>query len=559
MKRLTASFIFAAVAALLPAQAMAQSACSYIVYGAVLTAAQWNSCFQAKQDLIGYVPLNVAGGTMSGKLTTAVPNSATAMFRLPQGSAPTSPLDGDTWMTSSGLYYRANGTTFGPLISAISIAAAAPSAPITYQFWVDTAASTVPFKQYDGSQWVTTGVLDPASHTWDNRGTINGNTITTGSGILTLGAGKTITASNTLTFTGTDGSSVNFGTGGTVSYTASSVASITGTANQISASASTGAVTLSLPSTLIAPGTFQVTGHTTFEGVTSTGATGTGNIVYSASPALTTPNLGTPSAVTLTNGTGLPIASGVSGLGAGVATFLATPSSANLRSALTDESGTGAALFQNGALGDATATTINKLTFTAPATSATLTIANGKTLTASNTLTFSGTDSSSVAFGTGGTVGAVGYSATGQIAATATNDDAAAGKVGEYISSTVTSGSAISLTSTVVANITSISLTAGDWDIRACSAFTGGATTTVNYTMGSISTTSATLNNEPGFFANQVPAGGTSFGTSGQIQFCIGPSRVSLSGSTTYYLVARCSFAVDACSGYGVISARRVR
>lgn len=56
---------------------------------------------------------------------------------------------------------------------------------------------------------------------------------------------------------------------------------------------------------------------------------------------------------------------------------------------------TGAATFSS---------TINKVTVTAPATSATLTIANGKTLTASNTLTFTGTDSSSVAFGAGGTV-----------------------------------------------------------------------------------------------------------------------------------------------------------
>jgi hypothetical protein len=55
-------------------------------------------------------------------------------------------------------------------------------------------------------------------------------------------------------------------------------------------------------------------------------------------------------------------------------------------------------------LGVATATSINKLTITAPATSATLTIANGKTLTASNTLTFTGTDGSSVNFGAGGTV-----------------------------------------------------------------------------------------------------------------------------------------------------------
>jgi hypothetical protein len=55
--------------------------------------------------------------------------------------------------------------------------------------------------------------------------------------------------------------------------------------------------------------------------------------------------LGTPSSGTLTNTTGLPISTGVSGLGSGVATFLATPSSANLIAAVTDETGTGALVF----------------------------------------------------------------------------------------------------------------------------------------------------------------------------------------------------------------------
>lgn len=75
------------------------------------------------------------------------------------------------------------------------------------------------------------------------------------------------------------------------------------------------------------------------------GTTGTGNVVLATSPTLTTPALGTPSAAVLTNATGLPIGSGVTGLGAGVATFLTTPTSANLRGALTDETGTGAAVF----------------------------------------------------------------------------------------------------------------------------------------------------------------------------------------------------------------------
>lgn len=63
------------------------------------------------------------------------------------------------------------------------------------------------------------------------------------------------------------------------------------------------------------------------------------------SPTLTTPVLGTPSSGTLTSCTGLPVSTGISGLGTGVATFLATPSSSNLRAAITDETGTGAAVF----------------------------------------------------------------------------------------------------------------------------------------------------------------------------------------------------------------------
>jgi hypothetical protein len=55
--------------------------------------------------------------------------------------------------------------------------------------------------------------------------------------------------------------------------------------------------------------------------------------------------LGTPSSGTLSSCSGLPISTGVSGLGTGIATFLATPSAANLASAVTEETGSGNLVF----------------------------------------------------------------------------------------------------------------------------------------------------------------------------------------------------------------------
>lgn len=79
--------------------------------------------------------------------------------------------------------------------------------------------------------------------------------------------------------------------------------------------------------------------------LTSVAITGTGSYVKNTSPTLVTPILGTPTSGVLTNCTGLPVSTGIAGLGTGVATWLATPSSANLASAVTDETGSGALVF----------------------------------------------------------------------------------------------------------------------------------------------------------------------------------------------------------------------
>jgi hypothetical protein len=118
-----------------------------------------------------------------------------------------------------------------------------------------------------------------------------------------------------------------------------------------------------------------------------------------ASLSLTTPNLGTPSAGVLTSATGLPISTGVAGLGTGVATFLGTPSSANLASAVTGETGTGALVFGTApSLSNPTVTAYTETVYALSGTA--IDPANGtiqtKTLGAGTTFTESLADGQSV-------------------------------------------------------------------------------------------------------------------------------------------------------------------
>lgn len=148
----------------------------------------------------------------------------------------------------------------------------------------------------------------------------------------------------------------------------------------------------------------------------------------------------------------------------------------------------------------------------------------------------------------------VGTSAVGQIAATATNDNAAAGKVGEFMSSVIAEASAVSLTNGTNADVTTLSLTAGDWDIWGNLSFVPGAGTTSTYVMGWLSLTSATV--PDGSLYNLMDRSGVMTFKQG----CTPPQqRLSLAAPATLYMSVQSGFAVSTMKACGGLYARRAR
>ncbi len=139
-----------------------------------------------------------------------------------------------------------------------------------------------------------------------------------------------------------------------------------------------------------------------------------------------------------------------------------------------------------------------------------------------------------------------------------TNTAPAAGYLGELITSIILVGSAVALTTNVAKNVTSISLTAGNWDIWGNIPFTGGATTTTQYIAGGVSVSTGAL---PGDYLNTgifISTAGTAvFNSLNPSVICV-RQRVSIASTTIYYLVAQAGFAVSTCSAFGFIAAERV-
>ena len=143
---------------------------------------------------------------------------------------------------------------------------------------------------------------------------------------------------------------------------------------------------------------------------------------------------------------------------------------------------------------------------------------------------------------------------TGGIVGTTVADSAASGYVGEVISSTILAASAISLSNGVNANITSISLTAGDWDVYGNVYFICAGSTILLIAACTISTVSVTSNDSAYLFQTfPNPIAGNSTGI-------VAPTRrINISSTTTIYLVSGQTFSTSTLTGCGSIYARRMR
>jgi len=354
---------------------------------------------------------------------------------------------------------------------------------------------------------------------------------------------------------------------------------ITGTANEISVANGDGVAanpTLSLPSAL------------TFTGKTITG--GTYASVVSINGNFWTAGTGT-----------LTIAAGKTATFSNTLRFVGTDSTVltfPTTSATIARTDAGQTFTGTNVFGVLTATSVNGNTFTTG--TYTLTGGAGKTLTFSNTLTLAGTDSTTMTFpvgsgavqtadstgvftnktfdtaGTGNVfkINGVTISAntgtgnnvlattptitTPNIVGSTTNDSAAAGSVAEEIITRVLVSSAIGLTSTANTNIATATLTPGDYDASGVVSFTGPATTTLTFATASLSTTSATPDTTPERSNAQFYNSLTVFANINPAQ-PIGPTRFSVSTTTTIFLVGRANFATSTCSAFGTIRARRER
>jgi hypothetical protein len=257
-----------------------------------------------------------------------------------------------------------------------------------------------------GAETLTNKTINGANNTISNinlASQVTG-TLPVGNG----GTGNTATPTNGQLLIG-NGSGFSLAT-----LTAGSGITVTNSSGGITIAASGGGGSGTVTSVSWTGGIVSVATATTTPAFTIAGTSG--GIPYFSS-GTTWASSGALAANAIVIGGGAGVAPSTTSTAAGILTFLGTPSSANLAAAVTDETGSGSLVFATNptlvtpTLGVATATSVNKVAITAPATSATLTLANGSTLATSgaNSITLTSTGATNVTLPTSGTLSTTGF------------------------------------------------------------------------------------------------------------------------------------------------------
>lgn len=298
--------------------------------------------------------------------------------------------------------------------------------------------------------------------------------------------------------------------------------------------------------------------------------TGTGSVVLATSPTLVSPILGTPTSGVATNLTGT-----AAGLTAGTVTTNANltgdvtsvgnattltnaPVIAKVLTGYTSGAGTVAST-------DSILQAIQKLNGN-DATNANLTGPITSVGNATSIASQTGTGTKFVVdtsptlvtpiLGAASATSLTFTSTTGVVGAT-TNNAAATGSVGESVDASVGSGSAIGISNATPTNVTNVSLTAGDWDISGTIYYIPAGSASVTQLEGSLSTTTAARDLGAGDYASMTFPGTVL--PSASYGFALPTRRLSISSTTSLFLVAFCAFSIGTMTTYGALHARRMR
>ena len=259
-----------------------------------------------------------------------------------------------------------------------------------------------------------------------------------------------------------------------------------GTTGFTPSTATTGAVTLSGTLNIANGGTGITSFGTGVQTALGQNVTGSGGIALATSPSFTTPNLGTPSAATLTNATGLPVATGISGLGTGVATALAVAVGS-----------AGAFVVNGGALGTPSSGVATNLTGTASGLSI-----GGNAATATTATTATNATNSAI---TDNTSSSSTYYPTLVTATTGNNPLGTSSTKLSFVPSTGTL-TATTFSGALSGNATTAT-SAAKWTTARTESLTGditGSTTVDGSANYSIATTLATVNSNVGSFGSST-------------------------------------------------------